>query len=94
MNLLEADLEIQLDLEKKDYEFLKQSKINKAKKDHDNAIELKKRLQRILPDYSKFKSEIDAKNEVKLKQLQKAQIKFEKAKQERIESVKNIVLKN
>ncbi|CAX45550.1 eIF3 subunit, putative [Candida dubliniensis CD36] len=89
LNLLETDLQFQLDLEKKDYESMKQSKINKAKKDHENVIELKKRLTRILPDYTKFKSEIDAKNEVKLKQLQKeAQIKLEKAKQERIESVK------
>ncbi|RCK63777.1 Eukaryotic translation initiation factor 3 subunit A [Candida viswanathii] len=89
LTLLEADAVKQGELEQQDYETMKQAKIAKAKKEHDNAIALKARLARIVPDYTVFRKQIDAANAIKLQELKKeAQEKFEQAKKERIETVK------
>ncbi|RCK63296.1 Eukaryotic translation initiation factor 3 subunit A [Candida viswanathii] len=89
LTLLEADAVKQGELEQQDYETMKQAKIAKAKKEHDNAIALKTRLARIVPDYTAFRKQIDAANAIKLQELKKeAQEKFEQAKKERIETVK------
>ena len=58
LTLLEADAEKQVVLEKENYETMKQTKIAKAKKDHENAIALKNRLARIVPDYTIFKNKL------------------------------------
>ncbi|KAG7662785.1 TIF32 [[Candida] subhashii] len=89
LQYLEKDAEEQVQKERADYELIKQRKIARAKKEYDDAIALKERLQRVVPDFTKLKAEIDAKNAVKLAELKKkAAAKFEQAKAERIEQVK------
>lgn len=89
LQYLEKDAEKQIDEEAKNYEVLKASKIARAKKDFEEAQALKERFTRLVPDYVKFKGDINAKNQDKLKQLQaEARAKLEQAKQERIELVK------
>ncbi|KAI5949779.1 TIF32 [Candida theae] len=89
IKLLDAEAEKQRALEVENYETAKNAKIAKAKKEFDNAVSLKERFQRMLPDYTSYKADLDAKNAAKLEKLrQEAHEKFERAKQERIEKVK------
>merc|ERR1712080_677781 len=89
LQYLEKDAEAQIEQEAKNYELVKANKIAKAKKDFEEAHALKERFTRLVPDYSEFKSEINAKNKDKLKQLQaEAKAQLERAKQERIEQIK------
>ncbi|KAK6455446.1 translation initiation factor 3, subunit A [Scheffersomyces xylosifermentans] len=90
LKYLEKDAEQQQEEEKKNYELIRQTKIAKAKKEYEEAIALKERLQRIVPEYTSFKSVIDKKNAARVAELKKeAAAKFQRAKQERIEKVKN-----
>lgn len=89
LQYLEKDAEKQKEEDIKNYEALKELKINKAKKEHDESLAKKERLQRIVPDFGPFKKQIDEKNSSKLAELKKqAQQAFEEAKKERIERVK------
>ncbi|RLV85989.1 Eukaryotic translation initiation factor subunit A [Meyerozyma sp. JA9] len=89
LQYLEKDAEAQKEEEVKTYELLKASKIAKAKKEFEEAQALKQRFARLVPDYSEFKNEVNAKNKDRLKQLQaEAKAQLERAKQERIEQVK------
>lgn len=73
----------------KAHEELTNSRIEKARKEHENARVLKERLNRVVPDYNTFKKQIDEQNATKLAELRKqANAAFEQAKQERIQNVK------
>ncbi|EAZ63150.2 Translation initiation factor 3, subunit a (eIF-3a) [Scheffersomyces stipitis CBS 6054] len=86
---LEKDAEEQKEQEIKNYELARQSKIARAKKEYEEAVALRDRFNRIVPDYSSFKSVIDKKNAARVAELKKeAAAKFKQAKQERIEKVK------
>lgn len=74
----------------KAHEELTNSRIEKARKEHENAKALKERLNRVVPDYNTFKKQIDEQNATKLAELRKeANAAFEQAKQERIQNVKH-----
>lgn len=89
LQYLEKDAEKQKEEDVKNYEALKALKINKAKKEHDEAVALRERLQRVLPDYSPFRAAIDAKHAARVAQLKhEAKAALEKAKKERIEELK------
>ncbi|EGW32548.1 translation initiation factor 3, subunit A [Spathaspora passalidarum NRRL Y-27907] len=86
---LEEDEIHERQVELDNYNAIKQTKIARAKKEYDESVGLKTRLERIVPDYSDFKKIIDAKNAAKVAQLkQEAAAKFEQAKLERIEEIK------
>ena len=90
LQYLEKDAEKQKEEDIKNYESLKQLKISKAKKEHEESLALRERLQRIIPDFEPFKKMIDEKHSSKLAELRKeAQAAFEQAKRERIERVKH-----
>ncbi|ODV78276.1 uncharacterized protein CANTADRAFT_67170 [Suhomyces tanzawaensis NRRL Y-17324] len=89
LQLLEKDAEVHKTKEVEDFKSINSNKVAKAKAEHEKALALKERLERILPDYSPFKAKIDKKNEAKVAELKaQAEAKFERAKQERIERVK------
>jgi translation initiation factor 3 subunit A len=89
LKLLSKDEEEQKQIAKENYEKFVAAKITKAKKQWEQDVQLRDRLQRIVPDYSEFKSVIDTKLEEKLNRLRaEASKALEKAKQERIERVK------
>ncbi|KAK6463682.1 translation initiation factor 3, subunit A [Scheffersomyces coipomensis] len=90
LQYLEKDAITQAEQEKKNYEEIKQAKIARARKEFEESVKLHERLQRIVPDYTVIKSEIDAKNAIKLAKLRKeAAIKLDQAKKERIERIKH-----
>ncbi|CAK7915441.1 eukaryotic translation initiation factor 3 subunit A [[Candida] anglica] len=89
LQYLEKDAEAQKSEDLKDYETMKNAKIAKAKKEHEEALALKGRLVRVVPDFAAFKSIIDEKNSSKLEELKKRAAKeLEQAKKERLERVK------
>ncbi|CUM63308.1 uncharacterized protein PRCAT00000879001 [Priceomyces carsonii] len=92
---LEKDAEKQKAEELTNYENLKTAKIEKAKKEHKEALELKDRLLRILPDYTSFKKVIDEKNSSKLAELKaKANSDLQKAKAARLDEIKRARLED
>ncbi|KAK6197329.1 translation initiation factor 3, subunit A [Scheffersomyces amazonensis] len=89
LQYLEKDAEKQAEEELKIYEIAKEAKIARAKKEYEESIALHERLERIVPDYNIIRSEIDAKNAIKLTKLRKeAANALEQAKKERIERIK------
>lgn len=71
------------------FETLKNNKIEKARKEFENATSLKERLSRVLPDYEKFRVTIDEQNASKVAEYKaRAAEALENAKRERIEQVK------
>lgn len=90
LQLLAKDAEAQKERDAKAYEEFKQSKIEKARKEFENATGLKERLSRVLPDYKEYKAVIDEQNASKVAEMKaKAKAAFERAKQERIAQVKH-----
>lgn len=89
LKLLAEDAEAQKERDAKAFEEFKLAKIEKAKKDFANAVAMKERLSRVLPDYNLYKAVIDEQNASKVAELKaRAKAALEKAKQERIEHVK------
>ncbi|ONH65996.1 Eukaryotic translation initiation factor 3 subunit A [Cyberlindnera fabianii] len=87
--LLEKDASVQTEKDRKLYEEVKAQKFALAKKDHENAISLRDRLKRIVPEYESFKNEIDADASAKRAALIKEQAeKLEAAKKERLEQIR------
>lgn len=90
LQYLEKDAEKQQEDDIKNYEALKELKISKAKKEHEESLALKDRLQRMIPDFEPFKKIIDEKHSSRLAELRKeAQAALEQAKRERTERVKH-----
>lgn len=87
--LLEKDSSLQRDRDLAVYEEFKSKKIVAAKKSHEEALELKQRLEKFVPEFIKFKeqvgSEVASKRE---KLIKEQQAKLDAAKQERLEQVR------
>lgn len=89
LKFLAEEAATQKDRDAKAYEELKKARVEKARKEFDSAVEMKQRLNRVMPDYSAFKAKIDEQNAAKIAELKKqAQEELERAKQARIELVK------
>jgi translation initiation factor 3 subunit A len=87
--LLEKDASAQKDKDLKIYEEFKAKRIATAKKDHEEAIQLRDRLQKIVPDYESFRDEIDAEASAKRESLIMEQAaKLEAAKKARTEQIR------
>lgn len=87
--LLEKDSSLQKDRDVKAHEEFKAKKIATAKKAHAEALELIHRLEKFVPEFVKFKSEIDGAAAAKREALLKVQReKLEAAKKERIEQIR------
>lgn len=86
---LEKDAEAQKERDIKNYEAWKSAKIEKAKKEFEQALALKDRFQRLVDSYKVFKKNIDEKNASHVQKLkEEAAAALEKAKKERLEEVK------
>lgn len=89
LQYLEKDAETSKVEEVKNYELMKEAKINRAKKEHKEALALKERLGRLVPEYTTFRKTIDSKNAARLAELRaRAHEELERAKQERIAQIK------
>lgn len=86
---LEKDAATQKDRDLKIYEEVRAKKVAIAKKEHDEAVALRDRLQKIVPDYSSYRDKIDAEAVAKREiQIKKQADKLEAAKKARIEQVR------
>ncbi|KAH3672301.1 hypothetical protein WICMUC_004396 [Wickerhamomyces mucosus] len=87
--LLEKDAGSQKERDLQVYEEFKSKKIAQAKKDHEEALQLRNRLQRIVPDFSSFResisSDVTAKREALIKENAE---QLAIAKEERINAVR------
>lgn len=89
LSLYKADAEKQKTRDAELFETLKKNKIEKARKEFENATAIKQRLARVLPDYEKFRAIIDEQNAAKVSEIKaRAAQALEAAKKERIEQVK------
>ncbi|ODV96959.1 hypothetical protein PACTADRAFT_48746 [Pachysolen tannophilus NRRL Y-2460] len=86
--LLAKDAELQKEKDKEIYEETKTKIIAQAKKEHESAIKLRDRLQKVVPDFEKFRAEVGAqKHEQYLAKVAELKAKLEAARQERISQV-------
>lgn len=89
LKLLAKDKDAQAIIEQENYDKFVKAKIAKAKKEWEQDVALRDRLERIVPTYSEFRKVIDERNAERLVKMRKeAAIALEKAKQDRIEKVK------
>lgn len=89
LKFLAEDAASQKERDAQQYEELKKSRVEKARKEFDAAVAMKERLNRVLPDYTLFKQKIDEQNASKIAELkEQAKAAFEEAKQARLELVK------
>ncbi|ODQ81521.1 hypothetical protein BABINDRAFT_179232 [Babjeviella inositovora NRRL Y-12698] len=87
--LLEQDKETQKETDFTTYQEMKTKIISKAKKEHEEAVVVRDRLARVVPDFTKFRVSIDIANKEKLAEAQRtAQIHLANAKQARIDEYK------
>jgi translation initiation factor 3 subunit A len=82
--LLNEDYEKQLELEKKTYEENKKTKLAAAAARHQENIKLKRRLERMLPDYNAYRATIKEKRSEEFEAREKeARVALEAEKQRR-----------
>lgn len=87
--LLEKDASAQKDVDLAVYEEFKTKKIAAAKREHDEALQIRDRLQKLVPDYEEYTQELDGHAATKREALIKEYAeKLEAAKKARIESVR------
>lgn len=87
--LLAKDALVQKEEDLKNYEAFKAKRIAAAKKEHEEAIQLRDRLSKVVPDYTKFRDEIDSEATARIEALKKEkQAQLEAAKKARIEAVR------
>lgn len=89
IELWNKDAEVQQQVDIKLYQARKAALLQKSKEQHDEALRLKARLERIVPDYQAFRKEVDVKKkdvfEAKKKENQRL---LEEEKKKRIAQVK------
>lgn len=87
--LLEKDALVQKDEDLKNFEAFKAKKLAAAKKEHEEAIQLRDRLSKIVTDYSSFRNEIGSEAAAKIEALKKEKAAaLEAAKKQRIEKIR------
>jgi len=87
--LLEKDALVQKEEDLKNYEAFKAKRIAQAKKEHEEAIQLRDRLSKIVSDYEKYRDEIDSEAHARMEAIRKQKaVELEAAKKERIEQVR------
>ncbi|GMF14396.1 unnamed protein product [[Candida] boidinii] len=83
--LLEKDAEEQKTKDLEAYELTKAKIIENAKKEHEEAIKLRDRLKKVLPDYENFVNDIKLKHKDLLEKIKEEnKVKLANAKKERI----------
>lgn len=89
LKLLEEDRKVQKQKDVEDYKLLKEKHIQKAKKEHEESLRLRDRLQRIVPVYESYRNKVDAHRAEQLaKQKEENLVKLEEEKQVRIKQLK------
>ncbi|CCH45790.1 translation initiation factor eIF-3 subunit [Wickerhamomyces ciferrii] len=87
--MLAKDALVQKEEDLKHYEVFKNKRITAAKKEHEEALQLRDRLSKIVSEYNKFRDEIDSEAAARIEALRKEKAaELEKAKQARIEAVR------
>lgn len=89
LGLLAKDAELQKLRDVEAHEQFRKTKLEKAKRDFEEAKTAKQRLARVLPDFTQYRKTIDEANASKIAELKsQAAAALERAKQERIARVK------
>lgn len=89
LQYLEKDAKEQAVKSRDNYEQMKSLKIDKARREYEEALALKERLLKYLDEYISFKKSVEEKNADRLQGLKKkAETELQNAKQERIQEVK------